>query len=107
MPIAKSVCMSVEPDEVKTSEELKEDEELLQQALGNLMSFIEEETTHYAFIPDPRNEDDYDTYEYGTEPLPFDDTWAHPENKESRVPSFVEDEDYYKFAEDSLESEES
>lgn len=27
-------------------------------------------------IYDPRNDDDYDTFEYGTEPLPCDDTWA-------------------------------
>jgi len=103
MPIAKSVCMSVEPDEVKTSEELKEDEELLQQALGNLMSFIEEETTHYAFIPDPRNEEDYDTYEYGTEPIPFDDTWAHAEDDTPQLTSFVQDPDYYEFVENSIE----
>ena len=25
---------------------------------------------------DPRNEDDYDTWEYGTEPLPHDHTWG-------------------------------
>ncbi|QJT70178.1 hypothetical protein SynMITS9220M01_166 [Synechococcus phage SynMITS9220M01] len=25
--------------------------------------------------PDPRNEEDYDTWEYGTEPLPDDHTW--------------------------------
>lgn len=25
---------------------------------------------------DPRNDDDYDTFEYGTEPLPGDHTWA-------------------------------
>ena len=25
--------------------------------------------------PDPRNEEDYDTWEYGTEPLPNDHTW--------------------------------
>jgi hypothetical protein len=24
---------------------------------------------------DPRNDDDYDTWEYGTEPLPNDKTW--------------------------------
>ena len=24
---------------------------------------------------DPRNEEDYDTWEYGTEPLPNDHTW--------------------------------
>ena len=27
---------------------------------------------------DPRNEDSYDTWEYGTEPLPHDKTWQHP-----------------------------
>ena len=25
---------------------------------------------------DPRNEEDYDTWEYGTEPIPGDDNWA-------------------------------
>lgn len=25
---------------------------------------------------DPRNDDDYDTFEYGTEPLPGDNTWT-------------------------------
>lgn len=24
---------------------------------------------------DPRNEDDFDTWTYGTEPLPYDHTW--------------------------------
>jgi len=27
-------------------------------------------------MPDPRNEDDFDTWEYGTEPLPGDKTWG-------------------------------
>lgn len=27
-------------------------------------------------ISDPRNDDDYDTFEYGTEPLPNDQTWV-------------------------------
>ena len=92
---------------MSSSDKNLSDDELLELAIKQLQVFMEEETTHYAFIEDPRNEDDYDTYEYGTEPLPFDDTWAHPENKDSRVPSFVEDEDYYKFAEDSVEPEES
>ena len=26
--------------------------------------------------PDPRNDNDYDTFDYGTEPLPGDRTWA-------------------------------
>jgi len=92
---------------VSSSDKNLSDDELLELAIKELQGFIEEETTHYAFIEDPRNEDDYDTFEYGTEPLPFDDTWAHPENKDSRVSSFVENEDYYKFAEDSVETEES
>jgi len=52
-----------------------EEEALLAQAISNLQSFIEEETTHYVLLEDPRNEDDYDTFEYGTEPLPGDQTW--------------------------------
>ena len=28
---------------------------------------------------DPRNEEDYDTWEYGTEPIPFDHTWDEKE----------------------------
>ena len=29
---------------------------------------------------DPRNEEDYDTWEYGTEPIPGDHTWTEPKN---------------------------
>lgn len=61
---------------MEESKELSpEEQELLDQALSNLQSFIEDNTTHYAFAEDPRNEDDYDTFEYGTEPLPGDQTW--------------------------------
>jgi hypothetical protein len=61
---------------MEESKELSpEEQELLDQALSNLQSFIEDNTTHYAFVEDPRNEDDYDTFEYGTEPLPGDQTW--------------------------------
>jgi hypothetical protein len=28
---------------------------------------------------DPRNEEDYDTWEYGTEPIPGDHTWHEAE----------------------------
>ena len=52
-----------------------EEQALLDQAISNLQSFIEDNTTHYAILEDPRNEDDYDTFEYGTEPLPGDQTW--------------------------------
>jgi hypothetical protein len=36
-------------------------------------------TTHLNTLieDDPRNEDDYDTWDYGTEPLPHDHTWQH------------------------------
>ena len=27
-------------------------------------------------VYDPRNEDDFDTFSYGTEPIPGDTTWA-------------------------------
>ena len=30
---------------------------------------------------DPRNEDDYDTWEYGTEPVPGDNTWSNRKRK--------------------------
>jgi len=52
------------------------DDQLLALALGNLGSYIETNTQHYKLIEeDPRNEDDYSTWEYGTEPLPHDHTW--------------------------------
>ena len=36
--------------------------------------------THSQDSPsDPRNEEDYDTWEYGTEPIPHDPTWADKE----------------------------
>ena len=55
-----------------------EEEQLLQQALQNLGAFITEHgQPQYVLIEDddPRNEDDYSTWEYGTEPLPHDHTW--------------------------------
>ena len=55
-----------------------EDEALLQQALLNLGAFITEHgQPQYVLIEDddPRNEDDFDTWEYGTEPLPHNHTW--------------------------------
>lgn len=66
-------------DDLKLS---PEDEALLQQALQNLQSFIEEETTHYVFVEDPRNDHDYDTFEYGAEPLPGDQTWVKSDREE-------------------------
>lgn len=60
---------------VESDDLTPQEKELLDQAICNLQSFIEENTTHYMIIEDPRNEDDYDTFEYGTEPLPGDKTW--------------------------------
>ena len=34
------------------------------------------QTPSQDFPSDPRNEEDYDTWEYGTEPVPGDHTWA-------------------------------
>lgn len=52
------------------------DDQLLAMALSNLGSYIETNTQHYKLIEeDPRNEEDYDTWEYGIKPLPHDHTW--------------------------------
>jgi len=51
---------------------------LLQQALQNLGAYITEQgQPQYILFDDndPRNEDDYSTWDYGTEPLPHDHTW--------------------------------
>lgn len=69
---------------MSTEKELTpEEESLLAQAISNLQSFIEDSTTHYALIEDPRNEEDYDTFEYGTEPLPGDRTWKKSDKTSS------------------------
>lgn len=60
-----------------------EEKDLLAQALSNLQEFIESETTHYVLVEDPRNDQDYDTFEYGTEPLPGDQTWKKSEAADS------------------------
>ena len=55
-----------------------EEEALLQQALQNLGAYITEHgQSQYVLIDDndPRNEDDFDTWDVGTEPLPHDHTW--------------------------------
>ena len=35
---------------------------------------------------DPRNEEDYDTWEYGTEPIPFEEVWRKMEEIEPLTP---------------------
>ena len=55
-----------------------EEEQLLQQALQNLGAFITEHgQPQYVLIEDddPRNEDDFDTWDVGMEPIPGDQTW--------------------------------
>jgi hypothetical protein len=54
------------------------DDQLLAMALANLGEYIHDNSPQYVLIKDdPRNEEDYDTWEYGTEPLPHDHTWQH------------------------------
>ena len=82
MPSDRQRFCSYLPLIVTKPEELTpEEEELLSQALSNLQQFIEAETTHYVFVEDPRNDEDYDTFEYGTEPLPGDETWKKSETE--------------------------
>ena len=38
-------------------------------------------------IYDPRNEEDYDTFEYGTEPLPNDSTWVNKKAPDGAIQS--------------------
>ena len=40
---------------------------------------MSKETHSQDSVSDPRNEEDYDTWEYGTEPIPFDHTWKEKE----------------------------
>jgi hypothetical protein len=52
------------------------DEQLLAMAMANLGEYMHDNSPHYVLIEDDqRNEEDYDTWAYGTEPLPGDHTW--------------------------------
>jgi hypothetical protein len=52
------------------------DEQLLAMAMANLGEYIHDNSPHYILIEeDPRNDEDYDTWEVGMEPLPYDHTW--------------------------------
>jgi hypothetical protein len=54
------------------------DEQLLAMAMANLGEYMHDNSPHYVLIEDDqRNEEDYDTWAYGTEPLPGDHTWRH------------------------------
>ena len=55
-----------------------EEKALLQQALQNLGAYITEHgQPQYVLIDDsdPRNEDDFNTWDVGMEPIPGDQTW--------------------------------
>jgi hypothetical protein len=51
------------------------DEQLLAMAMANMGQFIHDNSPHYVLVDDPRNEDDYDSWQYGMEVLPCDHTW--------------------------------
>jgi hypothetical protein len=51
------------------------EEQLLAMAMANLGEYIHDNSPHYVLIEDPRNEDDYDSWQYGMEVLPQDHTW--------------------------------
>ena len=51
------------------------DEQLLAMAMANIGEYIHDNSPQYILIEDPRNEDDFDTWNYGCEPLPHDHTW--------------------------------
>ena len=52
------------------------DDQLLAMALANLGEYIDDHSPQYILIEDdPRNEEDYDTWDVGMEPIPGDQTW--------------------------------
>ena len=68
--------MADEAAYIKQREQQYTDDQLLAMALGNIGEYIHDNSPHYELIEeDPRNEDDYDTWNYGCEPLPRDHTW--------------------------------
>jgi hypothetical protein len=63
------------PDDDRPPELSTEDQRLLAMALANIGEYIHNNSPHYELIEDPRNDEDYDTWEVGMEPLPGDHTW--------------------------------
>ena len=52
------------------------DDQLLAMAIANMGEYIHDNSPRYILIDnDPRNEDDYDTWDVGMEPIPGDQTW--------------------------------
>lgn len=72
-PFTKHTDQSIEHRDITP-----EEEQLLAMALANLGEYIHEHgTPKYILIDDndPRNEEDYDSWQYGMEVLPHDHTW--------------------------------
>lgn len=63
------------------------DDQLLTMAMANIGQFIADNSPQYVLIEDPRNEDDYDTWNYVAKPLPYDHTWYHTSINVSVNPS--------------------
>ena len=52
------------------------DEQLLAMAVANMGEYIHDHSPRYVLVDeDPRNEEDYDSWQYGMEVLPHDHTW--------------------------------
>jgi len=63
-------------DEFECQPMTEEEQKLLLEALKNLNNFVDDNSPHYILVDkDPRNEDDYDTWDVGMEPIPGDTTW--------------------------------
>jgi hypothetical protein len=64
------------------------DEQLLAMAMANIGEYIHDNSPQYILIEDdPRNEEDYDTWDVGMEPIPGDQTWQHTSIDVSVSPS--------------------
>jgi hypothetical protein len=63
-------------DEFECQPMTEEEQKLLLEALKNLNNFVDDNSPHYILVDkDPRNEDDYDTWDVGMEPIPGDTIW--------------------------------
>jgi len=72
-PFTKHTDQSIEHRDITP-----EEKQLLAMALANLGEYIHEHgTPKYILVDDndPRNEEDYDSWQYGMEVLPQDHTW--------------------------------
>lgn len=51
------------------------DDQLIAMAMANMGQYIHDNSPHYVLIQDPRNENNYDSWQYKIEVLPYDHTW--------------------------------